>query len=295
MNRVRTAAVLGLGLIGGSLARDLAARGVRVLGHDRDAEALRRAEAAGVVHAALDDSLEGLEAAEVAVLAVPVAAAPALLETALPRLGGARLVTDVGSTKRGIVSAAETMGIGTRFVGAHPIAGDHRSGWDASRAGLFLDTRVYLSPAPSSLPEARVLAEALWRWVGSAPEMVDAEVHDRRLAWTSHLPQAVSTALALALAEGGVSRETLGSGGRDLTRLAGSSPEMWTGIALENAAELAVAAVRVEGQLRRLREALAASDAEGLLRYFEEGRAWFEEGTHSPCMGGSGMVRWQRK
>lgn len=274
MTELRSAAVVGLGLIGGSLARDLAGRGVRVLGGDRDPEAVRAALREGIVHAGLGPAGEGVEEAEVVVLAVPVSTAPELLAALLSRLGGARLVTDVGSTKRGIVAAAEALGVGARFVGSHPLAGDHRSGWSASRAGLFSDARVFLTPGPSSGEEALARARALWTGVGAHVEQLPAEEHDGRLAWTSHLPQAASTALARALAGAGIPRSELGRGGRDVTRLAGSSPEMWTAIALDNAAFLAEAIDALHGRLGELRGALLRGDAAAVREFFSAAREW---------------------
>ena len=277
MESIETAAVLGLGLIGGSVARELAARGVDVLGWDRDAGAVDAAVRDGVVREALADGFEGIESADVIVIAVPVRAVPALLDAIGPRIGGARLVTDVGSTKRSIVAAAEAAGIGVRFVGTHPLAGDHRSGWEASRTGLFDGARVFLCPAESTSEEAMETARALWTSLGARPEVMDAEEHDRRLAWTSHLPQAVSTALALALAGRGIARGDLGPGGRDVTRLAGSSPEMWTDVARDNADALAEGLASIEAALRAFRDALSRGDDDAVRRFFEAGRHWSSE------------------
>lgn len=273
---IRCVAVAGLGLIGGSVARTLAAYDIRVLGHDRDRATVDAALREGVLDHALGQDLAGVEAADVLVIALPVRAAATLLERARRHLARVRLVTDAGSTKRGIVATAERLGIGARFVGAHPIAGDHRSGWAASRARLFAGARVYLSPAADASDEARRLARELWTLVGGNVVEIGAEEHDRRLAWTSHLPQVVSTALAAALAERGIVRAELGPGGRDVTRLAGSSPEMWTEIALENADALVAALDAVGGELRTLRDAIARGDAEAIRAAFAAGRAWSE-------------------
>jgi len=277
MSAFRTAAVVGLGLIGGSVARGLAAAGARVLGWDRDPAAVRDALAEGI--AALGEGFEGIEAAELVVLAVPVDAAGDLLARLAPRLGGALLVTDVGSTKSSVVRAAEAAGIGARFVGSHPLAGDHRSGWGASHGELFRGARVFLTPTATTTDAALGHAEALWRELGAAPELIDAGEHDLRLAATSHLPQLVATALAAVLAGRGVGRGQLGPGGRDMTRLAGSSPEMWTAIAGDNAVPLAAAVAELERRLGEVRQALDAGDHESLRRFFERGKRWFGEGA----------------
>lgn len=277
-SEIRTAAVLGLGLIGGSLARDLSARGVRVLGWDADAASLRAAVAEGVVHHALAGDLRGVGQADAVVLAVPVLAAPDLLRALVPHLDGVRLVTDAGSTKTSIVDAAESLGIGARFVGAHPLAGDHRSGWAASRRGLFQDARVFLARAPSTTAAAMHLASALWTGVGGRPELTDVHRHDVRLAWTSHLPQVVSTALALAIAETGTPRAELGPGGRDVTRLAGSDPALWADILVDNADALASALAKVSVRLSELADGAARGDRDALLRLFADARKWHQEG-----------------
>jgi prephenate dehydrogenase len=265
-------AVVGLGLIGGSLARDLAAGGARVLGWDRDAGALAAALACGAVHEALGEELQGVEGADAVVLAVPVLAAPGVLRTLAPRADRVPLVTDVGSTKRSVVAAAGALGMGDRFVGAHPLAGDHRSGWGASRTGLFRGARVYLTPGASCGEDAVRLARELWEGVGGRVETMDAAAHDRLLAWSSHLPQAVSSAFARALDAAGVPREAPGPGGRDVARLAASSPAMWADVALDNASELIPALAAAETELRGLRERIASGDGARVREWFAAGR-----------------------
>jgi prephenate dehydrogenase len=271
---IRTAAVAGLGLIGGSIARELAARGVRVLGHDRDPAAVAGAMRGGVVAAALGEDFAGVEEADVFMVAVPVLAAREVLRAARPRLGGVRLITDAGSTKRSIVALAEEMGMGARFVGAHPLAGDHRSGWDASRAGLFAGARVFLCPASDAGEDAVALADALWRALGGRTERMDAAEHDQLLAWTSHLPQAVSSALGSALAGRGIGRGDLGPGGRDVTRLAGSSPGLWADILHDNAEAVAGALGAMEAEIRALRDAVASGDADRIRERLARARRW---------------------
>jgi prephenate dehydrogenase len=276
--RFGTIAIAGLGLIGGSLARDLAARGIVVLGYDADPATTRAALEAGVIRATLGPDLAGVEAADALVIATPVASAPMVLEAAAPRLHQLRLISDVGSTKQGIIAAAERLGLAANFVGAHPLAGDHRAGWDASRTGLFEGARVFLSPTENTGPAALASAGALWAAIGARSEEVDAATHDRNMAWISHLPQATSTALGLALAGERLGPSALGPGGRDLTRLAGSPAALWTEIALANAAQIGPALLSLEGRLRQLRQALEEGDARLVHDFFAEGRRWAEGG-----------------
>ncbi|HMA25279.1 MAG TPA: prephenate dehydrogenase/arogenate dehydrogenase family protein, partial [Gemmatimonadaceae bacterium] len=193
-----------------------------------------------------------------------------------PYAGNAKLITDVGSTKSRIVALAGELGLGGRFVGSHPMAGDHRSGWDASRTGLFANARVYICPPGETSGLVVELAADFWRRLGATPEMLSAEDHDEQLAWTSHLPHMVSTALALALARTGIRRDDLGPGGRDVTRLAGGSPDVWTAIARDNAAALDAALATAEREISEIRGALARADTTNLHKRFAAARAWFD-------------------
>lgn len=275
---MKAAGVIGLGLIGGSIARELVAQGVRVLGWDRDAAQLHAALADGGITAALGPDWSGIEDVDAAILAVPPGAAPEVLRALAPRLAGVRLVTDAASTKQSVVRAARDLGIGARFVGSHPLAGDHRSGWGASRLGLFKGARVFLCPTEQTEGAAVAAAHALWTGFGARTEVVDAAEHDRGIAWTSHLPQVVSSALAVALARAGVGPAALGPGGRDVTRLAGSSPELWADIARDNAAELGAACRVLQGCLAEWERAIAAHDPDQIHALFAAGNRWAREG-----------------
>ena len=212
MKPIERVAIVGLGLIGGSLARALAARDVRVLGYDSAPDSLDAAEGEGIVQERLGAQLDGIETADVVVIALPVDATLAALPRMAPRLGESRLVMDVASTKRSIVAAAESAGIGARFIGAHPLTGSHRSGWRASRATLFDEARVFLCPTSTSTPDALQLAETFWRGLRAGVEVLDAATHDEQMAWRSHLPHVLSVALALTLRDAGIQRSALGPG-----------------------------------------------------------------------------------
>jgi prephenate dehydrogenase len=295
-----TAAVIGLGLIGGSIARDLAALGHRVLATDTDAHAVANARREGVVAAELSEGREGsaegpagagdagavpvtqeLAGADVVILAVPVDRAPSLLRQLGPELRAVPLVMDTGSTKAAALRAASEAGLTHNFVGAHPLTGDHRSGWAASGRDLFLRQRVYLCPAdPDS--RAAALAMTFWEMLGAQVEIMDAAAHDRLLAWTSHLPQLTATALGLTLAQAGHAHGSLGRGGADMTRLAGSDADMWTAIALQNRDEIALAVSRLQNRLDALRAALEAGDSEMLRTNFDAARRWHRDDGADP-------------
>lgn len=276
MTPPRTIAILGLGLMGGSLARDLAAGGLQVQGYDADDRSSRQALAAGVLAEVLDDDLAGLCAADLVVLATPVDLAGAMLERIAPRLKDGCLVTDLGSTKRTVLAQAAEAGLGGRFVGAHPLAGDHRSGWEAARAGLYRDATVFLCSDERASPATVSSVRTFWESVGGRCTIIDAGAHDTLMAWVSHLPQVASSAVAAALAGSGHAPATLGRGGRDVTRLAASSPEMWSAICRTNAPAIADAVGALSRELAVAETALRAGDDAALRRFFAVGRDWLD-------------------
>lgn len=274
-----TVGIVGLGLMGGSLARDLAAAGWRVQGTDRDGGTERRAREARVIAGPIEPArLDAL------VLAVPVRAAPGWLRRLAPELTPETVVTDVGSTKRSVIEAAEAAGLGARFAGSHPLAGDHRSGWDAARRGLFTDATVWICPTESTTAATLDRIRALWRAAGGRPRRATADAHDRLLARSSHLPQVVATALAAALARDGVDRSLLGPGGRDMTRLAGSDPAMWADILTDNSDQVLPALSAVIDELTRFRHAIQGLDDATLRSLIAAGRAW-SRGETEPVVG----------
>ena len=274
MTAPSSVAVIGLGMIGGSVARGLAAQGIEVLGYDTNSGYLDAAVGEGIVSRRLSSALDSFGGADAVVIAVYGDAAIHALESLKQHRNGVRLITDVGSTKRSIVASAERLALGDCFVGSHPFAGDHRSGWPASRADLFRDEVVYLCPTSESSDSAIDTANSLWELLGGRPVQIDCAEHDVLLAWTSHLPHVVSATLALALAERGIDRAQLGRGGRDVTRLAGGSPDLWTSITIENASEIDAALAAMETGLATFRRLLADGDREALRARLAAARDW---------------------
>jgi prephenate dehydrogenase len=266
--------VVGLGLIGGSIARDLTRLDHTVSGGDVDERAVDAALKEGVLRHRLGMDGDGVDACDVVILALPVQHVAGWLRMLVPRVRDCRLLMDTGSTKADITKAALEAGLAERFVGAHPLAGDHLSGWGASRTGLFQGARVFLCPAQGAQRDALQLAETIWRSIGAETVHMDAKTHDEQLAWTSHLPQLTATALALTLAGAHRTRREMGTGGLDMTRLAGSDPEMWTGIALHNRDPLQRALASMQQELDALRAALDRGDSVMLRARFEAAREW---------------------
>lgn len=271
---MRSAGIIGLGLIGGSLARDLAAVGWRVLGDDQDAATLAAALTSGVVAAPLGEA--DLDDLDLLVLAVPVRAAADPLRWLAANVdpGSGVVITDVGSTKRSVVAAAEAMGLAGRFVGSHPVAGSHESGWGAGRTGLFRGRTIWMCPASGSRAEAMRVVETLWRSVGGDPRRLDPAAHDRLLAAVSHLPQLAATSLAAVLDGQGIAPDDLGPGGRDTTRLAGSDPDMWTDIVLDNADAIVPVLEELVRELDELTRLVRQGNAGTVRSRLERARAW---------------------
>lgn len=275
-----TVAVLGLGLIGGSLVRDLSASGCRVVGGDADAATIARAREANVLERTLDmdDPASwpaALASVDVVVLALPVPAAVNVLPALAAALPADAAVTDTASTKRSIVAAAAEAGLAPMFVGAHPVAGDHRSGWSASRTGLFRDATTWICPGSAS-PAAVVAVESLWMRAGARIRRSDPETHDRTMAWASHLPQVVASLLGGIMGEAGIRPGDLGAGGRGATRLAASPADLWAGILLDNAPEVGPALTTMAEELMLLGQAVSHGDTDRVRGVLKRGREWAE-------------------
>ena len=259
--------LVGCGLIGGSLALALRARGARVIGRDADRRAAERALELGIV-----DEIGDPAASDVIVLAVPVRSLAACARELGPLAGA--IVTDVGSTKAAVVRSGEAL-FGARFVGGHPLAGSERAGPDAADARLFAGKRVILTPTPLTDPAARSRVADLWREAGATVVEMDAERHDRILAAVSHLPHVVAYALAGALGALGADsfRGLAGGGLVDTTRIAATPAAMWIDIFLENRGPLLEALDAYEAELGALRAAIAGGDAEAIGRLLDGARA----------------------
>ncbi|HYT04917.1 MAG TPA: prephenate dehydrogenase/arogenate dehydrogenase family protein [Gemmatimonadales bacterium] len=273
--RPHTLGILGLGAIGGSLALEAKRAGIAtVLGWSP--EPMERAAAArqGAIDDAPGQPAAVVRAADLLVLAAPPAANLELLEVLQAGLRPGAIVTDVGSVKRAIVARAEALGLGPRFAGGHPLAGTHARGFGAARLGLFAGAAVYVTPAHGGAGAAREVAHFWSDTLGAHPITIDAAQHDRQLAVTSHLPQAVASLLAGHLAQAAPPGATFGPGARDTTRVAASEPALWTEIFLMNRDELLPALRSLEGPLGELERALETGDAAALTAWLARATEW---------------------
>jgi prephenate dehydrogenase len=269
-------AVVGLGLMGGSLCRTLrrVAPATRILGVDRSSVAGTLALQARAVDRYDPDGSESVTAADFVVYATPLGATLQLIADQARAMRPGALVTDVVSVKAPILRTARLSGLEGRFVGAHPICGGEGSGFEASREDLFRGATVWLCAREEATTDARARVEGFWKAVGGVPRWTDAEEHDRRMAWVSHLPQLVANALAGALDAAGCTRAELGPGGRDMTRLAGSSPEIWRDLLQVSAPVTGLGLASVANALNVLADLLARRDVDRIAEFMERTRQW---------------------
>jgi len=280
-------AVVGVGLIGGSLA--LAARKAglveTVTGVDADPIHREVALATGMVDRAAAELTADLSHAGLVVLAVPVAEIVALLPEVARHVKDGCLVTDVGSVKGPILAAGDTAFPDGRFVAGHPIAGQERSGPAAARPDLFEGANWIVTPSALTNANTVERVSALWRGVGSTIVTMEADWHDEVFAAVSHLPHLVAYALmdaVLGLPLGEERLQFAAGGLRDFTRVAASHPLMWRDIFLMNRDPILRALAAYRGVLAALEGAIRDGDGEALTARLARARVAREEITHRP-------------
>jgi len=273
-------AVIGLGLIGGSLARALrsAAAAGHVRGYDIDERQRHLALELGVVDEVADSAAGAVRDADVVVLAVPVLHTAEALKACRGALPRGAVVTDVGSTKQSVLAdvAAVCGGVPPWFVAGHPIAGTEKSGVANALPGLFKGHRVILTPHAAQDPAAQARITGMWEAAGARVVTMDAAQHDAIFAATSHLPHVRAYSFVDMLARLDARDEIFpnaGGGFRDFTRIASSSPEMWHDVVRANAASVAQLLERQVGELNEVLGMIKGSRWDDLKALFERARA----------------------
>lgn len=291
--RVDKLVVIGVGLIGASCALALRAAGAvgQIVGVGRSRQNLDRALARGAIDRGLiqdSDWTRELAGADVVLIAIPVAQYRGVLAALAPALDARTVVTDAGSTKQDVVLAVrETLGDRLpQFVPGHPIAGNERSGADAGDASLYVGRQIILTPLPETAPAALARIEEFWTACGARVAHLDPARHDRILAAVSHLPHLLASVLVAELAtrqDGAEYLGNAGSGFRDFTRIAGSSPEMWRDIAFANRDALLAELTSYRSALDALALSIAHGDRAALDamlgRAADARRLWGESGA----------------
>ena len=268
-------AIIGVGLIGGSLSLALKEAGAvgEVIGCGRGKPNLEKAIELGVIDSYRRDPSEAVKGADVVFLATPVQTLGLVTQQCLPGLKPGAIITDGGSVKGDVVKAIEPLlPEGVHFVPGHPIAGTENSGAEAAFPSLYHDKRCILTPTENTDPQALELIEQMWRVVGSDVVRMSLEKHDKVLAAISHLPHMVAYSLVNAVGSYDHYEENIleysAGGFRDFTRIASSDPTMWRDIAETNRDALLEMMGQFEKSLAELKTDIAEGNGEKLFEFF---------------------------
>jgi prephenate dehydrogenase len=266
---IQRLAIVGVGLLGGSIALGARAHGVarEIVGIGRDRGRLTPPLRSGAVDRVTTDLAAGVRDADFVVLAATVLANEQLLAEVWRAVGPAAVITDVGSTKRGIAAAADRLsGAQPRdFVGSHPMAGSEKSGYAVARADLVQNATVIVTPTDASEPRAVKGVTAFWEALGARVSALDPETHDRVVAAISHLPHVAAWALVDAVARFEPDALPFAARGfKDTTRIAAADPAMWTEILLGNRDALVASLAAFRGALADLERLIAAGDRDAI-------------------------------
>jgi prephenate dehydrogenase len=268
-----TVVIVGVGLIGGSIGLALRERKLarRIIGVGRRQNSLDTARKIGAIDHGVTTLAEGVSEAQLVVVSTPVDLVVERVAQIVAAAPPGALITDVGSTKESIVSmvdaALATRRSGPRFVGSHPLAGDHRTGAEHARADMFDGRVVVVTPSEATRPAAVTEVSGFWQGLGANVMTMTPARHDAALAITSHLPHVAAVALAAATPTE-LLRLTAG-GWRDTTRVAGGDPKLWQAIFTENRRHVLDAIDVLSETLANFRESLELGDRESLAGMLE--------------------------
>lgn len=276
--------IIGLGLIGGSLAKAIKKSypKCRITVVDRDMDSLDAALSLGVAHRVTASLSSGVKGAGLVFLCTPLNTIPSLMEEVFPYLGKDTILTDVGSTKGDIMEKAGSMTSGKIdtpiFIGGHPMAGTQHAGFAASLPHLFENAYYILTPLDSTPSRAVEALSGFLTSIGALPLVMDSKSHDSIVAAVSHLPHVVAAALVNTVGELDTSSHLYGKlaagGFRDITRIASSNPDMWRCISLSNRKELIDLISSMGKQLDHFSEMLYSHDGENIENFFSSAKAY---------------------
>jgi len=273
--------IIGLGLIGGSLAKSIKRKysNCFIMGIDTNQANLDAALAEGTIHMAMKNVGQDIRKAELIFICTPVESIPCILSQIAPLISSETIITDTGSTKQEIIEAAQKiLGQQANFIGGHPMAGTHHSGYNASLPHLFENAYYVLTPLPGVPEKAISSLTDILVTIGAIPLIMEAKLHDEVVGSISHLPHVVAAALVNTVCnmeDPRNLREQLAAGGfRDITRIASSDPAMWESISFSNRTELLKAISLMQEQLEYFSNMLQTNDRKGVKAYFEKAREY---------------------
>ncbi|HTY45635.1 MAG TPA: prephenate dehydrogenase [Patescibacteria group bacterium] len=269
MKLFNTVAIVGTGLIGGSIGLDLKAKklAARVIGVSRHRRTIALARQSGAIDSGSQD-IRAVKGADLVILATPVETIMELAPRISRLIGPDCIVTDVGSTKAEIVARLEKVFV--RFVGSHPLAGSERRGIQHASAGLLRNSLCLVTPTKHTDPQALAKVKRLWLKLGAKVITMTPRMHDEALAFVSHLPHAAAYSLIntvppeyLRFCAGGL---------KDTTRIASSDPAIWVDIFLSNRVNILRAIDRLQGKLSGMRSALSRKKRSALVSILHSGQ-----------------------
>lgn len=273
--------IFGVGLIGGSLALALKKEAYckTIIGCSRDEKHLQRAEELGVIDSYTLDPIEAVKDADMVLLAVPMRAIPIILEKISKHIDDNTVITDAGSAKGSVITAAKVAFNGKlpkNFVAGHPIAGREKSSVEAAIPDLYNDHKVVLTPTDETSDDALQKVKAMWETAGAIVETLPVKQHDDVLAATSHLPHILAYSLVNTLSKseyGDAVFDYAAGGFKSFSRIASSDPVMWRDICLENKAALLSSLSNFQQDLSDLADAINEEDAKALEELFAHAKA----------------------
>lgn len=280
MNDFQQISIIGLGMMGGSLALALGEKGnCEVTGFDISTENVEEAYGRGLIHKKAATLEEAVSGAQLVVLATPVGSYPGICRSISSFLTPETIVTDLGSVKSPAMEAAKALPKGIFFIGGHPLAGSEKGGLEAATATLFENAYYFLTPDDAS---SETNINRLKTWVstlGAFPVIVTAEEHDKILARTSHFPHVMASLLSTIVGE--EADQTLaaftGSGFRDTTRIASGNPALWEDILYLNRKELALCLLQTEKKVREVRQALEQEQRQWVHQFLTKGKTFRDQ------------------
>lgn len=280
MDRAVEIGIVGLGLIGGSLAKALKAnnRHTRIVACDTNAADLGKALTEHVIDVGSDIPNRSFSNCSLIFLCIPVSAIHEVASALVPFLSDECLLVDTGSTKREVMELFSQMGFRHRFIGGHPMTGSERSGYSASRANLFENAWFVLTPYPETSADALGRVSNQVCGTGAMPIQMEASEHDHAAALISHMPHAIASLLVETVRDSdtgnGILRRLAAGGFKDITRIASSSPGLWSGISLSNRTPLRDALLQFRTGIDRFLHMLEVGDENGLLTFFQSAGTW---------------------
>ena len=277
MVKIKTLSIVGVGLIGGSLGMAVKGRGIagKVIGVGRNSKRLAKAKAQGALDEFTTDFKAGVREADIVVISVPVSRTGEMIKRFRGALRKDSVVTDAGSVKGSVVKEAERLLAGkARFVGSHPMAGSEKTGVINAKADLFEGSTCILTKTPGTDSGALKLVRSMWERVGAKVLVTKPEIHDMMVSEISHLPHVLAFTLALQAGESAKKNADLSGiaagAFKDMTRIAGSSSEMWADISASNSKELLISIESYEKNLKSMKKLIKARSRTQLKKKYEE-------------------------